>query len=389
MAARLADKIPELALERTPLRQALDLLSQLSTIRIQYDADSLAAADVRIDAPITLKLSDVTVENAITKLTAERGLQFRLVADQIVVFAPDKNAAASATVTYPVDDLVGTDEAATKSLAELVRHFAVPDAWDEKWGGRLDVAPGRLEVTQQTAGQREVAAFLDRLRLARGKTPKDSKATLDTQLRRARELLDAPVTMNFRPAATLPEITARIEAATGATVLVNYLELATQGFFGGETIGIAADKQPVERVLGALCDPRDWGWRIVGPKLIEITTRDAVRRRPYVEFYAVPANSAVELDGPGWMLKIRTALADEVWRDAPGGDHQAAGEVAFDAHSQRLIVRHNQGAQARIERLLAEGTKSPPATPAPRATAVPTAPRPTATSGPTLKPAGG
>jgi hypothetical protein len=355
------------------------LISQLSTIRIQYDADSIAAADVSLDAPVTLALNDATVEAAIAKLTAERGLQFRPASDRLVVFAPGKDATAAATVSYPIDDLVGTDDAATHAVADLVRRFVVPDAWDEKWGGRLDVSPGKLEVTQQAAGRREAAAFLDRLRLARGNAPKDSQATLVTRLQQARERLDAPVTMNFRPAATLPEIAARIESATGAMLLINYLELATQGFFGSETIGIAADKQPAERVLGALCDPRDWAWRIVGPKIIEITTRDAVRRRPYVEFYALPANPALELDGPGWVTKIRTALADEPWRDVPGIDLETAGEIVFDAPSQRLIVRQHQGAQARIERLLAESVKSPPATPAPRASPSPSAARPSAT----------
>lgn len=377
----MADKFPELAFDRTPLRQAVDLLAHLSTIRIQYDADSLAASDVRIDDPITLNLSDVTVEEALTKLTAERGLKFRAAADQIVVFAPAKETAASATVVYPVDDLVGTDDAATAALAELVRRFTVPGAWDDKWGGRLEATPGKLEVTQQAAGQSEVADFLDRLRLARGKTPKNSRAVLATRRQRARELLEAPVTMNFRPAATLPEIAGRLEAATGGVLLINYLDLATQGFFGGETIGIAADKQPVERVLAALCDPRDWGWRIVGPKMIEITTLDAVRRRPYVEFYALPANQIEELSGPAWVTRIRTALADEAWRDMPGVDPQTAGEIVFDDASQRLMVRQHQAAQTRIERLLAESVKSPPATPAPRATPSPTpsASRPSAT----------
>ena len=367
LAARLQDKLPEIDFDKVPLRRALDLVAQLSTIRVAYDADSLAPDAALLATPVTLKLSDALVQEVFAQLLAAAELQGPPVGDQLFLYR-DAPWNAEVEETYVVDDLTSGDPQAVGLLGDRLRLLTGP--------ATVTQDGSKLVVQQTVAGRREAKRLLDRLRLTRGKAPQDSQASLETRLHRSTDLLSKPVTMNFRPGATLAEIVARFEAETGATVLVDSIALAAQGFAGPERIGISADKHPAAVVLNALCEPRDWGWRLVGPKLIEITTREAARRRSYVEFYALPSSSPTETDGPSWVTRIQTQLADELWADAGAAEADGAGAIVFDDASRRLIVRQHQAAHARIERLLAETTKSPPAAPAPRPTPTPTASRP-------------
>jgi hypothetical protein len=138
-------------------------------------------------------------------------------------------------------------------------------------------------------------------------------------------------------------------------------------------------------VLSALCAPREWSWRIVGHRAVELTTREGARRRLFVEFYKVPASMATSAAAQGLIGRIRNQLADEGWRGLGG-----RGEITYDEPSQMLIVRQHQEAQTRLEQALnaliqaeAGGAAAKPAVVAPQPSATP---RPTAK--PTASPSG-
>jgi hypothetical protein len=349
LAARLGDQLPELTFDKLPLKRALDLVSQLSTIRISYDWDSLVDPGV-LDKPVTLDLRDRTIAQSLTEILSSAGLVSVPVGDQLLVGPPTMNDRQPTIVEYPIAELLGDDAQAVPRLIDLIRDFVAPETWPAPAVSKaIGVTGTTLVVSQPPAVQRELALFLDRLRMARGKMPRDSKTTLATRLARAGDVLSKPVTMNFRPGEPLPTVLDFLEKATGATITVDYPALISTGFQGDEPIGCAADKHPLADVLTSLCRPREWSWRVVGEKTIDLTTREALRRRSYVEFYKLPKPTEGALSGPDAAQRIRTQLAEEGWRTSGG-----RGEIVFDEPSQMLIVRQHQEAHLRIEKLLAE-----------------------------------
>jgi hypothetical protein len=288
------------------------------------------------------------------------------VGDQLVVTKPAADV-AEATADYDVSDMAAGADAAADRIAALVQDFVAPETWADAGGrGTIVVAAAQLSVVQAPAVQRELAAFLDRLRKARGRSPKDPTTSLTTRLTAARDVLAKPLTMNFRPGAPLETVLARLEADTGATLTIDYPALMSAGFEGTEPIGCSADKHPLSDVLSAVCEPREWSWRVVGERTIDVSTREGMRRRHYVEFYRPPP-VADATSGETWVLRVREQLADEGWRAAGG-----RGEIAFDEASGHLIVRHHQEAHRRVEKLLGES----PVVAAPDAAAPPAAATP-------------
>jgi hypothetical protein len=389
LAARLQDKLPEVAFDDTPLHQALAMLSQLSTIRIHYDWDApgMAAA---VRKPIELQLKDVTVDEALAKILASVGLTTAPIGDQLQVTVAG-NVAAPKAAEYAVDDLIGSEVGDEERLGRLIEDFVAPESWKSAGGqGTISVAGKSLAVSQTPPVHREVDAFLDRLRKARGKSLKNPAVTLASRLTSNRDLLSKPLTMNFRPGVPLDALLDYFGATTGGLFTADYPALMSAGFQGTELVGAAADKNSLADVLSALCGPREWAWRVVGDQAVELTTREGMRRRAYVEFYKVPPSMTGPAAAQGLIGRIRNTLADEGWRGLGG-----RGEIAFDEPSGMLIVRQHQEAQFRLERALTgigeaeageASVKLPGAAPRPTASPSATAGPPAAQPTPTVRP---
>jgi hypothetical protein len=272
-------------------------------------------------------------------------------------------------VEYPVDDLLGDQSDAAARLMLLIEEFVAPETWRSAGGAGTITASGKqFTVVQTAAVQRELETFLDRLRKARGKATKNPATSLASRLADNREALEKPITVNFRPGVPLETLLARLEKDAGLTLTADYPALTSAGHQAGDQIGCASDKHPLEAVLSALCEPREWAWRVVAPHAVEVTTREGMRRRAYVEFYKIPPSRSSPAAAQELVERIRNQLADEGWRGLGG-----RGSIAVDEPSRMLIVRQHQDAQFRLERALAalieretEGTtKTPSAAPQP------------------------
>jgi hypothetical protein len=214
---------------------------------------------------------------------------------------------------------------------------------------------------------------------------------LATRFSANRDWLEKPVSMNFRPGVPLETLLEHLVDTTGGFFTIDYPALTSAGYPGSEPIGMASDKHALADVLTALCSPREWSWRIVGERAVELTTREGSRRRMFVEFYKVPASMATPAAAQALIGRVRNQLADEGWRGLGG-----RGEITYDEPSQMLLVRQHQEAQTRLEQALnalaqmeaggAAARPAPGTPPQPAATARPTA-SPTG-SAPTSLPAG-
>ncbi|MBL9082551.1 MAG: hypothetical protein JNK76_12130 [Planctomycetales bacterium] len=367
-------------------KAALEVVAQLAGLSLDVDWDALAPADVGLADKLDLSAADGdTLRTILEQLLAPKKLRWSAAGSALVVRA-SADADAPTNLTYAVADLTAGDAAQTAALGAMVQLLVVPQSWSSQ-GGAVTLTAGSdtLVVSQTPAAQREIAELLDRLRVARGKSPLMAGTSLQTRFAAARSLLEAPVTMNFRPAAPLRTVLGKLEAETGALITVDVSALAAEGASPETLVGIAADKHPLAVVLTALCDPRGWAWRIIDPRTIEITTRDALRRRAYVELYDVRLLLADGSRPEPLIARLKQQTAEAGWLES--GGH---GAIVFDAAASALIVRQHQAGHQRLAQLLAEAlaAQTPaPAASTPRPTATPpaaaspsgTAPRPTGT----------
>jgi hypothetical protein len=391
VTARIATKAPALDFAGVPRRTALEIVGKLAGSTVQCEWDSLSPTELKLAEPVTLKLGDATYAEAFAKLLDPVGARIQVVGSGILIRGALHDARPVA-VEYPIDDLAGGDAASAELYAGLVQLFVDPASWDSRGGdGKLEAQAGKLIAVQPPLVQRELAAWLDRLRAARFKSTKGPKPSLETRLATANRLLTKPVTMNFQPAVPLPAILAHLEKTCDATIMLDFVALAEAGVGLDVPMGIAGDKVPLVQVLTAVCESRELGWRIVDERTVEITTREALRRRGYVEFYDVKPLLSAELSPTDLIAQLRAELPDLAWLET-GGD----GVVRFDSASNRLIVRQHQDAHLKIERFLAART---PGQPGPAAVALPgalnpppaavnPAPAPAATASGTAKPVG-
>lgn len=370
---RLASKAPTLELAGLSRREAVALVGRLAGAGVQYDWDVVAPAELKLDEPVTLKAGDATYTALLARLLEPIGARCDLFGSNLMVRPAE---AAPTSVDYPIDDLAGGDAAAAELYAGLVQLFVAPDTWESQGGtGKLTAAAGKLSAVQSPAVQRELLVWLDRLRTARGKSTKGSPQSNDSRFVRAKGALEKPITMNFRPGVPLGEIVAFLNKKSDVTISIDFIALAAAGNTLDEPIGIAVDKTPLAEVLAAICEPRELDYRIVDERTIEITTREALRRRGYVEFYDLRPLIAAEISPVELIKRIKADFADAGWVET-GGE----GVARFDAASNRLILRHHQDAHRHIERFLGELTAEiarmkagVPATPTPAATAAPSA----------------
>ena len=372
-SAKLQQPAAGLRLTQTSRRDALEIIAQLAGLALDFEWDTLAPSDAALKERVDAASADGTLRDLLEQLLAPKKLRWTAHGN-VLTIQGDVPSSETVQAEYAVGDLTTGDAAQAGALAEMVQSLVEPETWARAGGsGTVQAAANSLAVAQTPHVQHEVAGLLDRLRLARGKPSQNSQATLASSFGLARTKLDTPISMNFRPAAPLTVVLARLESLADVTVTIDAAALAEQGASGTTPVGIAADKHPLAQVLTALCEPRGWAWRIIDGSTFEITTQDAMRGRAYLEAYDL---RPLLTDGarPEPLLARLKAQTDSAgWLETGGG-----GVLVFDATSGRALVRQHQTGHQRIEQFLAD-TLAASAPPAARPTASATAPKPTAT----------
>lgn len=85
VAARLADRLPAIEFDETTLSEALDLLSQLSTLNILLDAELISEVGATPGDKITLRLNETSLGEALAAVLRQRGLVYEVEGDLVLV----------------------------------------------------------------------------------------------------------------------------------------------------------------------------------------------------------------------------------------------------------------------------------------------------------------
>lgn len=105
---KLEEENVALTLEETPLRDAIEFLSQKLGIAILLDRKRMAESGVNDDTPITLKIEDGTISNrtALELVLDEAGLIYTIREGLIVVTTRDQEQQQYEVRVYPCNDLL-------------------------------------------------------------------------------------------------------------------------------------------------------------------------------------------------------------------------------------------------------------------------------------------
>jgi len=354
MAARLNDTIPGIEL-KTTLTDLLNLLSQLSTVPMTLDAESLAQAGVDPAAKVSLKLSNATIGEILDAGLRPYDLKYVMVGKQLIVMDARRLKETVETVRFKVADLVASSKQHESDLAKLVERFVVPTAWQTSGGpGSIEAAEGELVVKQTPSVSQQVGGFLDKLRLAR-QLPVARRerrpASLATRWSMAREKLLGNVTVNFSEPVPLAEIAAQLQKAAGIAIVFDGLGLAAVERSPKVEATLSTDREPLADVLDRLLEPLELGYRIVDGQVLQITSAREVSDDLDVEFY--PAESFLQAEpADEFAARIRKEVSPATWLEMGG-----AGALEVDAASSYLMVLAPQGVQIELENWLAEQTK--------------------------------
>jgi hypothetical protein len=342
LPARLADRLVAVEFTGQPLSEVVSLLSNLSTIPITLDPESLAWSRITPAAPVRLQLSNATIEEVLVETLKPFRLEPIVVGDHVVVSRSPKLR----LIKSPVGDLTGGDPAKTAGLIEHIEALAMPSAWKSAGGeGSIAAHGDMLHVECSELAYGEVMHLCERLRVARGGRPKSvfppEMFALEPRTQRAAKRLTTPLTLNFSQPTQLSRILDRFAQESGMVILVDWQVAAEAGWPMDADATVTLDKTPLSAALIELLSPMDLTYRVVDDRTLQVTTAEAIARRPEIEVYRLIAVAPSAEDG--------AALSDRLARE-----FGEAGVIRHDAASNSLLALLPQPLQERLAERLSE-----------------------------------
>jgi hypothetical protein len=352
--ARLADRIPFFQVDRMPLAEFVQLLNELTTLSVSIDFEAISQPGVA-QLPITVKSENRLVREIIDEALAEHGLVIAIAGDQLVVRPADAGA-ASVQKSYDVADLGGGPRsekgAGATDPASLVQLFVAPSTWDGAGGqGTVSIESGKLIVNQPPVIQRQVAEFLDRLRVARGKrrlSADETRMRLASPWIVAKLKLAPQITVNFPDDTPLLKILAYLSAKAELDFVVDWQSLRAVDTGPGVLTGLHIQNQRLDNTLTALVEPLGLAYRPIDSQTIEISTPEKLDALAVTAFYPLKTLLTAGQSADAIAQRLRKEVSPESWQGKP----PAAIAVA-DPISGTLIVRAPAGVLRAVDIALA------------------------------------
>ncbi len=347
VAARLTDPLAAISYHNTPLWRVLADLSQLGSVPITLDLDTLAEMSLSADEPVSVDVKGTTIGGALDELLAPMGLIAITVDHQLLVSRPKQTELRR--VRYNVADLVPGADGEPARFDALIHDLVDAKSWKEKGGsGASRWTDSALVVEQTESAHAQMLELCEKLRVARG-LPLRSKLNparfrLQPRTAGAEAAIGQPLTANFARSEPLSRIVDHLRRAGNVTLLIDGVSLVEQRLSVDTEAVLVIERQSLGQCLTSLLESLELTWRVVGPRTIEITTPEAAARRTELEFYSA---RSLAPSGDG------AAIVSQLQRDLQlPPDVAAATVIRFDSASRYLIVRAPQSAHIRLQAVL-------------------------------------
>ena len=312
-------------------------VTNLTTIPVTLDLDSLAARGITASSPLSFEHRGITIEQLLTTALEAEGLAFVVDKRQIIVTSAEAAQGTVTEQTYNVADLVETEEE-LQTLSKQLTEFVQPSSWNLHGGqGSIAAEEYSLVVEQFPAVHFQLTVMLDRLRLARGLLQRSELPAewlaVEPVYQRLSTALSAPITVNYSTPTPVSRILAYLNGETDLSILVNWHAVASAGWAPNTPSQLAATNESLKDLLTKWLSPSNLTFRVVDERTIQITSLEALEARPDVEFYRLDASP----DLAAFEAELRKQLKRET-----------AIPVSFDEPSRSLIVSLPQSQQPRV-----------------------------------------
>lgn len=343
VAARLTDRLEAIEFSELPLSNAVNVISQMTSIPITFDLPALNEVGATPNDEVSANLQNVTVEELLRVILQQKRLAMLVEGHQLIITSPARSKNAMQEKTYPVADLVTADSQEGDLLLEMIRRLFEPPSWQEDSRVKLQLENGQLTLKHQVDVQQCVAELLTKLRLARGLPVKNPQVSLQPRSQQATEALLTKLTGNFSET-PLERIAQHFERRAEITILFDGLALAELGLSPETPATLRAkDEQSLEEALHRLLDPLRLTYRVIDERTFEVTSQAEAAELLELEFYPVKDLITADRSAAELARQLTTQVSPNSW-----GENPSQGRVQFDAKSQTLIVFHNQSTQQRV-----------------------------------------
>lgn len=348
LEARLADRLRSIELRAVPLVEWVRFFSNWTTLPISLDVSALQAAGIDLRMPVSVQQQDAAAAEVLTQALASIKLTYRADSGQIVV----TTGVPAREVLLRVDDLVESNLSDTQQFARLVQTLVAPGSWQASGGrGTLRIKPGELLVTQTPGVLYEIVIFCEKLRVARGLSPRSrlnpQQFAFVPRAEKAAGLLAQPVTFTFHEPCELEQVTRFLEKQTGATLLIDWKSLAREQFAPATQITCAIEDRPLGEALSAILTPLNLSWRVVDDKVLEIYSLQEARSKAECEFYSLRPLLAARMSPDTILAAVRRGTPERAWIEGGG-----VGSLHYDPQSRHLIVLQTSEMHAEVSKLL-------------------------------------
>lgn len=359
-------KLNSISIRETKLSQCLQTIRELGALPIEVNWDSLRRNGVNADDKISWSGKDVTVQQALSEVLAQRGLTFKINDEGKIVFAAQSSlnarsnpsgeldggsTSAMVKTPYSVSDLVGQSPEKTADLIKTIRDFLCPGDWKEVGGtGTINSSGGgSVMVLQSRQNQWIIADFLDRLRLARRLAPLyNPDASLEPMSVRAQSALKRNVGINFQPTADLKTALTEIGRRIGVNILLDEPSLKLAGISVQFPISFDARAMTLDEAFARLGEETGLVSLAQTPNSFLVTTPQGAKTVMGVEFYPISDLISLGLT-PTILMEQIVKFEPASWKTQ---DAARCGLVRFDPGSDCLIVRQSPAVLAKITELL-------------------------------------
>jgi hypothetical protein len=153
----------------TPLREGLNILKDYHKIEILFDSEALKEAGIPEDKPVTLTLSEITLESILNLMLLPLNLDW-VIRNEVLQVTTRKVADRTyRTEIYTPQDFGNSRD--VNALKQLVVETVAPVSWQNAGEAKISTLDGKLIVRQTDRNHREISKFLrkwNQTGLARG-----------------------------------------------------------------------------------------------------------------------------------------------------------------------------------------------------------------------------
>ncbi|MEX1040179.1 MAG: hypothetical protein WDZ51_06100 [Pirellulaceae bacterium] len=346
--SRLADPVAAINFERIPLINFVRFVSRMTNMPISVSPEALDQADISTSTPVTVKLKGTSVEKMLASALIPHGLAVRTTTRGVRVDIPQTLNGQPRTTRLACDDLVSNDKELA-DLAYLLVNLVEPGSWKVAGGeGQYRLEEKTIIVSQHESALFSSILFLERLRVARGLTPRSSYAkrlfTLDTRHQQLAPKLKQNIAAQFVVPTPIDQLVEHLERQASVSILCDWESLATDGVSPESLASLSALQVPLEKALDDLCAEINVRWRPTSGGAIQLMGSQDYAQLPFLEFY--PADKFAQ-NRPAAAALIKRA--ETKLEDLP---RHKAGRILYDPKSGHFLARLTAGDHQRLVKFL-------------------------------------